>query len=61
MHAVGTLFPRGDRAPAIEPVSESGLMRAIEVAPALATWQPGRTKRVNSFFYQSQALELVRA
>jgi magnesium-protoporphyrin O-methyltransferase len=60
MHATGKWFPRADRAPAIEPVSESGLLRAIEAAPALAGWQPARTQRVNSFFYQSQALELVR-
>ncbi len=61
MHAAGKLFPRGDRAPSIEPVSESTLLRAVESAPALADWQAARTQRVNSFFYQSQALELVRA
>ena len=30
MHAVGRLFPRGDRAPAIEPVAEAALRRRIE-------------------------------
>ncbi len=60
MHAAGRLFPRGDRAPSIEPVSESSLLRAIEEAPAMATWQAARTERVRSRFYQSQALELVR-
>ena len=60
MHATGKLFPRADRAPSIEPVSETALLEAIENAPALATWGPGRTQRVNSRFYQSQALELVR-
>ena len=31
MHAAGRLFPRADRAPAIEPVTEAGLRAAIEV------------------------------
>jgi magnesium-protoporphyrin O-methyltransferase len=61
MHAAGRLFPRGDRAPSIEPVSETTLLRAVENASAMADFQPARTQRVNSFFYQSQALELVRA
>jgi magnesium-protoporphyrin O-methyltransferase len=61
MHAAGRLFPRGDRAPSIEPVSETRLLQAIEAAQPLATWQAARTQRVNSRFYQSQALELVRA
>lgn len=57
MHAVGRLFPRGDRAPAIEPVSEGGLRRRIAAA---TTWQIGRTERIASGFYTSQAMELVR-
>ena len=60
MHAAGKLFPRADRAPSIEPVSEASLLRAVENAPALATWHAARTQRVNSRFYQSQALELAR-
>jgi magnesium-protoporphyrin O-methyltransferase len=39
MHAVGRLFPRGDRAPAIEPVAEAGcaqLMRADRLAAVAA-------------------------
>ena len=61
MHAVGRLFPRNDRAPAIEPVSESRLRRAIVDEPALGGWRCGRTNRVASGFYTSQAMELVRA
>lgn len=61
MHATGRLFPRSDRAPSIEPVSERALLRGIEIAADLALWQPARSQRVNSFFYQSQALEIVRA
>jgi magnesium-protoporphyrin O-methyltransferase len=61
MHAVGRLFPRGDRAPAIEPVSERNLLRHMSAAPTLATWQPARTRRISRGFYISQALEVVRA
>jgi magnesium-protoporphyrin O-methyltransferase len=59
MHAVGKLFPRSDRAPAIEPVSEAHLRRLIAETPELAGWRVGRTARVASSFYISQALELV--
>lgn len=61
MHAVGRLFPRGDRAPAIEPVGARAMARRIGADPALAAWRRGRTERVASGFYISQALELVRA
>jgi magnesium-protoporphyrin O-methyltransferase len=61
MHAAGRLFPRGDRAPAIEPVGEATLTRRIENAPAFATWQAARTRRVDTGFYKSQALEIVRS
>jgi magnesium-protoporphyrin O-methyltransferase len=60
MHAAGRLFPRADRAPAIEPVTETRLRRAIEAEPALAAWRVGRTERIASGFYTSQAMELVR-
>ena len=61
MHAVGRLFPRGDRAPAIEPVAEAAIRRRIAAAPDLAGWTAARTHRVRSGFYISQAFELVRA
>ncbi len=60
MHAVGLLFPRNNRAPAIIPVSQSLLTKAIAQDPRLAGWQVGRTARIISGFYTSQALELVR-
>jgi len=60
MHAVGKLFPRADRAPAIVPVAEGALRRAIAAAPGLADWSVARTERVSSGFYTSQALEIVR-
>jgi magnesium-protoporphyrin O-methyltransferase len=60
MHAVGCLFPRGDRAPAIEPVRERELHRRIAAEPGLSAWQPSRSSRIASGFYTSQALELTR-
>jgi magnesium-protoporphyrin O-methyltransferase len=60
MHAAGSLFPKHDRAPAIAPVAERRLRHLLGAAPGLAWWQAGRTQRVGSGFYTSQALELVR-
>jgi magnesium-protoporphyrin O-methyltransferase len=51
MHNVGLLFPRGDRAPAIVPVAEDRLRRAF--GPAI-----GRSQRISSGFYKSQAFEV---
>jgi magnesium-protoporphyrin O-methyltransferase len=59
MHAVGRCFPRADRAPAIEPVSERAMRAAIEDCAELDIWRPSRTLRVNNGFYMSQAMELV--
>ncbi len=59
MHAVGRLFPRGERSPAIEPMAEEALRRQIAAEAALAGWRCGRTLRVASGFYTSQALELA--
>jgi magnesium-protoporphyrin O-methyltransferase len=60
MHAVGRLFPRGNRSPSIEPVAEKKIARMIAREPALADWRLGRTRRIQTGFYMSQALELVR-
>jgi magnesium-protoporphyrin O-methyltransferase len=60
MHAVGRLFPRGDRAPAIEPVAERRLRRMLATDDGLALWHCGRGQRVKSGFYTSQAMELLR-
>lgn len=60
MHAVGRLFPRGDRAPRIEPVAERQLLARMEATQGLEQWHPGRSSRVDRGFYKSQALEIVR-
>ncbi len=58
--AVGRMFPSANRAPWIEPVAEKSLHRLLAQEPTLAHWQPGRTQRIASGFYTSQALELVK-
>ena len=61
MHAVGQLFPRSDRSPAIEPVRERALRARVAAQPGLEGWRWARTQRVARGFYISQAVELVRA
>ncbi len=60
MHAVGKFFPRSDRAPAIEPVSEGTLVSLVGREHGLEGWRPGRSLRISSGFYTSQAMELSR-
>jgi magnesium-protoporphyrin O-methyltransferase len=60
MHAVGRLFPRGDRAPAIEPVREQKLRRLLLAEEGLERWQLKRDRRITSGFYKSHALEISR-
>jgi magnesium-protoporphyrin O-methyltransferase len=57
MHEVGKFFPKSDRSPAIVPVSEDELRERLA---RISGWRIGRTRRVASGFYTSQALELVR-
>jgi magnesium-protoporphyrin O-methyltransferase len=59
MHAVGRLFPRRDRAPAIEPVAERTLQRLLLSEKSLDRWQLGRSRRVTNGFYKSHALEMI--
>lgn len=57
---MGKLFPRSDRSPAIEPISERALTGRIHRHPGLAGFEVGRSERINSTFYISQAMELRR-
>ncbi len=59
MHTVGRLFPRGNRAPAIQPVAEDALARTVALELGARGWSAGRSYRVNSGFYTSQAMELI--
>ena len=58
MHKVGKVFPKSDRSPAIVPIAETDLRMCI--AEAIPGWEVGRTQRVSSGFYTSQAMELVK-
>jgi magnesium-protoporphyrin O-methyltransferase len=60
MWTVGRLFPRQDRAPAIEPVGARALRQHLAVEPALSAWTSARDYRVNTGFYKSHAMELTR-
>lgn len=57
MHASGRLFPKSERSPALQPMREKKLVRALGDLPG---WALGRSTRVQSGFYTSHALELVR-
>ena len=61
MIRIGRIFPRGDRAPFIEPVSESNLRVAIANASTLHGWNINRTEKISSGFYTSQAMEVCKA
>lgn len=61
MHTVGRMIPqRKHRAPFIEPVSVKSLQRRLSQMSQLADWKLGRTQVVNSGFYKSQGMELLR-
>ena len=58
MHAVGKLFPRGNRSPAIQPVRDRVLRHLLTgMAPQ---HRVAREHRVATGFYMSHAIELVR-
>ena len=59
--ALGRMFPRGDRAPAIEPISQDSLERHMRRLSELDGWSIHRSQRVSRSFYISQALEVKRS
>ncbi|MCA2980582.1 MAG: magnesium protoporphyrin IX methyltransferase [Myxococcaceae bacterium] len=61
MHLAGQLFPRSDRSPEIEPIREATVRRLVAEHPLLSGCRVGRTARVKTAFYVSQALEVLRA
>ncbi len=61
MHAAGRLFPRDNRAPAIEPVAENLLRRNLAADNDLKNWSISATTRVVNGFYTSQAMKLVHS
>jgi magnesium-protoporphyrin O-methyltransferase len=61
MISVGRLFPRGNRAPWLEPMAAEKIASLMADHASLKGWSTGRTQRVSSGFYQSQALEWSRS
>ena len=61
MISLGRLFPRGDRAPWLEPMAQERIARLMKAHSALDSWQCARTQRVSSGFYKSQAMEWLRS
>lgn len=57
---VGKLFPKSDRSPAIVPIRATDLAARLSRAPLWSEFGLGRTHRVSTGFYKSQAMELVR-
>jgi magnesium-protoporphyrin O-methyltransferase len=60
MIKIGRLLPQRDRAPWIEPVDEDRLWQLMSREASLLHWQAGRSERVSSGFYTSQAMEWKR-
>jgi magnesium-protoporphyrin O-methyltransferase len=60
MHTLGRALPRGQRAPAIEPVAEQRLRQLLAAHPRLCDFEVGRSERIDSGFYISNAVELRR-
>jgi magnesium-protoporphyrin O-methyltransferase len=60
MITVGRVFPRGDRAPWLEPMAEAKIAELMGKHAVLRPWTARRTKRVSSGFYKSQAMEWSR-
>ena len=60
MHRAGKLFPRSDRAPAIEPIRQEQLLQLIANRSELSDWQAEPGPRISHGFYTSQAIALTR-
>ena len=61
MHFVGRLLPRQDhRAPSIVPLKTRQLMNGIDESVGDNGWHAARTARINSGFYISQAIGVLR-
>ena len=63
MYGAGKIFPRGDRSPAIVPVRPAAIARKLDALAPKLDGQPffrrGRSRRVATGFYISQAQEIV--
>lgn len=60
MISLGRLFPRSDKAPWLEPMAKEKLLRMMKDDEVLSSWELGRSERVSSGFYKSQAMEWTK-
>jgi magnesium-protoporphyrin O-methyltransferase len=60
MHGIGKIFPRANRAPAIEPVPTGALARWVDGASELEGWRVADRAAVSRGFYMSTAFHLSR-
>ena len=61
MISIGRIFPRGNRAPWLEPMAEEKISALMKTHATLSPWSSERTQRISSGFYQSQAMEWVKS
>jgi len=61
MQAVGKMFPRGDRSPAIQPVAINRLITETLARSDMAGWRSHAPARISRGFYISEAQELARS
>jgi len=61
MHAVGKLFPRGNRSPAIAPIALPTLETRMRKEQQLGDWRIHQSEKIVSGFYISQAVETRRS
>lgn len=59
MHAIGKVFPQGDRAPSIVPIAADRLRELTMCQPGCLAFRWGRGQHVASGFYKSFAQEMV--
>ncbi len=59
--AVGSLFPRRDRAPRLHPVGVDPFVARILGDPRMDGWERGRDRRVTAAVYFSHGVELCRS
>ena len=57
---IGSLFPRSDRSPFIQPISIDSLTRTFSKHDGLVDWAPMSTQKVQRAFYFSQAMRLSK-
>ncbi|MBU4527858.1 MAG: magnesium protoporphyrin IX methyltransferase [Hoeflea sp.] len=61
MQAIGKLFPRGDRSPAIQPVAINRLIAETLARSDMDGWRSHAPARISRGFYISEAQELARS